>query len=67
MGLFMEDERRRKATAAADAIRARFGSKAIRRARLIDSGVAEPFERDPTTAPEGRAIGRARDDRETDR
>jgi len=66
MGLFMEDERRRKATAAADAIRARYGSKAIRRARLIDSGVAEPFERDPTTAPEGGTIGRARDDRETD-
>lgn len=59
MGLFMaQDERRRKATAAADAIRARYGSKAIRRARLIDSNVAEPFERDPMTAPEGGSIGR---------
>jgi DNA polymerase-4 len=68
MGLFMaEDERRRKATAAADSIRARYGSRAIRRARLIDSGVAEPFERDPTTAPEGGNIGRAPDDRDPDR
>lgn len=63
IGLFAaEDERRRKATAAADAIRARYGAKAIRRARLIDSGVAEPFERDPTTAPEGGSIGRAQEE-----
>ena len=68
MGLFAAaDERRRKATAAADAIRARYGSRAIRRARLIDSGVAEPFERDPTTAPEGGSIGRARDEPPPDR
>ncbi len=68
MGLFVaEDERRRKATAAADAIRARYGSKAIRRARLIDSGVAEPFERDPMTAPEGGSIGRVREERPPDR
>jgi DNA polymerase-4 len=61
IGLFeVEDERRRKAAAAADAIRRRYGAKAIRRARLIDSGVAEPFERDPMTAPEGGSIGRAR-------
>ncbi len=67
MGLFAaEDERRRKATAAADAIRRRYGSRAIRRARLIDSGVAEPFERDPMTAPEGGSIGRARQERPTD-
>ncbi len=64
LGLFTaEDERRRKATEAADAIRARFGSRAIRRARLIDSGVAEPFERDPMTAPESGSIGRAREER----
>jgi DNA polymerase-4 len=68
MGLFAaEDERRRKATAAADAIRKRYGSKAIRRARLIDSGVAEPFERDPMTAPEGGSIGRAREEQPPDR
>ena len=68
MGLFAaEDERRRKATEAADAIRKRYGSKAIRRARLIDSGVAEPFERDPMTAPEGGSIGRAREEQPPDR
>ena len=68
MGLFgAEDERRRKATAAADAIRQRYGAKAIRRARLIDSGVAEPFERDPMTAPESGSIGRAREERPPDR
>ena len=67
MGLFAaEDERRRKATEAADAIRKRYGSKAIRRARLIDSGVAEPFERDPMTAPEGGSIGRAREEQPPD-
>jgi hypothetical protein len=64
LGLFTaEDERRRKATEAADAIRARYGARAIRRARLIDSGVAEPFERDPMTAPESGSIGRAREER----
>ena len=68
MGLFAaEDERRRKATEAADAIRKRYGSQAIRRARLIDSGVAEPFERDPMTAPEGGSIGRAREEQPPDR
>ena len=64
MALFSaEEERKRKVTDAADAIRRRYGSKAIRRARLIDSGVAEPFERDPTSAPDGGAIGRARQER----
>ncbi len=59
MGLFdATDERRRRATEAADEIRRRFGSRAIRRARLLGSDVAEPFERDPMTAPEGGNIGR---------
>ena len=61
------DERKAKATAAADAIRKRYGSKAIRRARLLDSAVAEPFERDPMSAPEGGAIGRAREEHPTER
>jgi DNA polymerase-4 len=64
MGLFdAGDERKRRATEAADAIRRRYGSKAIRRARLLGAGVAEPFERDPMTAPEGGSIGRAHHDR----
>ena len=61
------DERQRKVTEAADAIRARYGSKAIRRARLLDSRVAEPFERDPISAPEGGAIGRAREEHPPER
>jgi len=63
MALFAGDERKRRATEAADEIRRRYGSKAIRRARLLDSGVAEPFERDPMTTPEVDRIGRARQER----
>jgi DNA polymerase-4 len=63
MALFAADERKRRATKAADDIRRRYGSRAIRRARLLDSGVAEPFERDPMSAPDTRSIGRARQER----
>jgi len=63
MALFAGDERKRRATEAADEIRRRYGSRAIRRARLLDSGVAEPFERDPMTTPEADRIGRARQER----
>jgi DNA polymerase IV len=50
--LFEEDAageggRRRKATAAADAVRRRFGDRAVTRARLLGSGLPAPFERDP--------------------
>ena len=45
------DDRRRRATEAADEVRRRFGSRAIRRARLIDAGVHAPFERDPRRSP----------------
>jgi DNA polymerase-4 len=65
LALFDEaDDRRRRATRAADEIRRRFGSRAIRRARLLEGAVAEPFERDPMSAPEGPAIGRAPGDPE---
>jgi DNA polymerase-4 len=57
------DERQRCVALASDEIRRRFGAGAIRRARLLGSGVAEPFERDPTSAPEGGSIGRAGGDR----
>lgn len=53
-----DDERRRRAVAAADAIRHRFGPRAITRARLLRSGVAEPFERDHRDAPEAPRVGR---------
>lgn len=52
------DERRRKATEATDRIRKRFGSRAITRARLLEGHVADPFERDPMTAPEAQRVGR---------
>jgi DNA polymerase-4 len=62
LALFDEAEDRRiRATRAADEIRRRYGSRAIRRARLLEGGVAEPFERDPMSAPDGPGIGRARD------
>jgi len=55
------DARQRRAVEATDRIRQRFGPRAITRARLLDSRVAEPFERDPTTSPEARRIGRRSD------
>jgi DNA polymerase IV len=45
------DERSRRAIEAADEIRRRFGPRAIRRARLIDSEVGAPFERDYNRPP----------------
>ena len=47
-----EDARQRRAIDAADAVRKRFGPRAIRRARLLDAGVAAPFERDHMRPPE---------------
>jgi DNA polymerase-4 len=59
LGLFeASDERQRRAVRATDAIRRRFGSRAITRARLLGSGIAAPFERDPMTSPEARRVGR---------
>ena len=62
LSLFTDEDRRRRAVAAADDIRHRFGSRAIRRARLIGAGVPEPFERDPMTSPEAPRVGRRRGD-----
>jgi DNA polymerase-4 len=69
LALFGEgDDRRRRATEATDRIRKRFGTRAITRARLLEGQVADPFERDPMTAPEARRIGRpAPDDGGADR
>ena len=47
-----EEERRRRTVEAVDAIRRRFGSRAVTRARLLDAAVPEPFERDPRGAPD---------------
>ncbi len=56
------DDRRRRATQAADEIRRRFGARSIQRARLIGSGVPEPFERDPLRHPDGPGAPPARPD-----
>jgi DNA polymerase-4 len=45
------DDRRRRLTEATDEVRRKFGSKAIRKARLLDANVRAPFERDPRRLP----------------
>jgi DNA polymerase-4 len=57
LGLFAtEDPRRRRVVEAADAIRRRFGERAVTRARLIGSRLPSPFERDHGTAAERRGV-----------
>jgi DNA polymerase-4 len=54
LSLFVHEEsvKHRRAIEAADAIRRRFGQRAIRRARLLDADVSTPFERDHRRAPD---------------
>ncbi len=52
-----EDPRRRRATAAADAVRRRYGEDAVTRARLLGAGLPAPFERDPRNPLDRRARG----------
>jgi nucleotidyltransferase/DNA polymerase involved in DNA repair len=57
------DDRRRRAVAAADDLRRRFGERVVTRARLVGSGLPAPFERDPSSAPERRhGLARPADD-----
>jgi len=59
LALFAEaDDRRRRASSATDEVRRRFGTKALVRARLLEDGVPEPFERDPFRGPEAPGVGR---------
>jgi DNA polymerase-4 len=59
LALFAEGEdRRRRATTATDDIRKRYGTQALVRARLLEDGVPEPFERDPFRGPEAPGVGR---------
>lgn len=59
LSLFAADEdRRRRASTATDEIRKRFGTRALVRARLLEAGVPEPFERDPFRGPEAPGVGR---------
>jgi DNA polymerase-4 len=46
--------RGRRLVEAEDAIRRRFGERAVTRARLLGTGLPAPFEHDPMTAPEHR-------------
>jgi DNA polymerase IV len=58
MALFAEDDpRRRRAIEAADAVRRRYGSKAVTRGRLVGAGLPAPFERDPRNPLDRRARG----------
>jgi hypothetical protein len=51
-----DDPRRRKAVEATDAVRHRFGERAITRARLVGSRLPSPFERDPMTPVDQRGF-----------
>ena len=55
MGMFeIVDEKRRRVVDATDAVRRRFGDRAVTRASLLERGLPAPFERDPASAVEGR-------------
>jgi len=63
LGLFAgEDPRRRAAVEAQDAIRRKYGSRALTRARLVGDALAEPGGRDPMQPLQERRVGRARPD-----
>ncbi|MEA2519705.1 MAG: polymerase [Chloroflexota bacterium] len=65
----VDDPRKRRVTEAADAVRHRFGERAITRARLVGSRLPAPFERDPMTPVDPRALDgaeAANDDRRND-
>jgi DNA polymerase-4 len=55
-GVGGEEPRRRRVVEAADAVRHRFGERAITRARLVGSRLPAPFERDPMTPVDARAF-----------
>ena len=49
-----DDPKRHQAAAAMDTIRRKYGEKAVTRGRLVRAGVPSVFERDPSSAVEGR-------------
>jgi DNA polymerase-4 len=60
LGLFApDDDRRRKAVEATDAVRRRFGERAVTRARLLGSDFSAGG-RDPMQPPDPRRVGRQR-------
>ena len=48
------DAKQRRVVDATDAVRRRFGDRAVTRASLLNRGLPSPFERDPASAVEGR-------------
>ncbi len=52
----VDDPRRRRVVEAADAVRHRYGERAITRARLVGSRLPAPFERDPMTPVDPRSM-----------
>jgi nucleotidyltransferase/DNA polymerase involved in DNA repair len=48
------DAKQRRVVDATDAVRRRFGDRAVTRASLLHRGLPAPFERDPNSAVEGR-------------
>jgi nucleotidyltransferase/DNA polymerase involved in DNA repair len=48
------DAKQRRVVDAQDAVRRRFGDRAVTRASLLHRGLPAPFERDPASAVEGR-------------
>ncbi len=54
-----EDPRRHRAAEAQDAIRRKYGTHALTRARLLGDPLADPGGRDPLQPLEGRRVGRA--------
>jgi DNA polymerase-4 len=59
LALFGAEEaeaRRRAATEASDAIRKRYGTRAMTRARLLRTGLPAPFERDPMRPVDRRTL-----------
>jgi len=68
MPMFHEsDDRQRRVVEASDALRRRFGDRAVTRARLLRASLPAPFERDPTTPIERRGPDRPSMDRAPDR
>jgi DNA polymerase-4 len=55
IGMFeVVDSKQRRVVDATDAVRRRFGDRAVTRASLLQRGLPAPFERDPGSAVEGR-------------
>ena len=55
MSMFeVADQKQRRVVEATDAVRRKFGDRAVTRASLLDRPLPAPFERDPNSAVEGR-------------